>query len=44
MEYADWWNPILADPLHVADGQAHFDGVIGSGIDWNEAAVARYAA
>ena len=43
LEYADWWNPILAAPLEVRDGEAHFAGVIGSGIEWNEAAVSRYS-
>jgi hypothetical protein len=32
------------DPLVVTDGQASFDGVIGSGIEWNGKAVERYAA
>ena len=44
LEYADWWNPILADPLTLTDGQARFDGVIGSGVEWNNSAVERYAA
>ena len=44
LEYADWWNAIVADPLVVTDGQASFDGVIGSGIEWSGKAVERYAA
>jgi mandelate racemase len=44
LEYADWWNAIVVDPLVVTDGQASFDGVIGSGIEWNGKAVERYAA
>lgn len=44
LEYADWWNPIVAEPLTVEDGYARIDGVIGSGVEWNEAAVSRYAA
>lgn len=44
LEYADWWNAIVAERLAVNDGQASFDGVIGSGVEWNEKVVARYAA
>ncbi len=44
LEYADWWNPIVAEPLQVANGMASVDGAIGGGVDWNEAAVARLAA
>src|SRR5438309_321335 len=43
LEYADWWNPILKDPLHVKNGTVCLDGVIGSGVEWNEEAVARYS-
>ena len=44
LEYADWWNAILAEPLIVTGGQASFDGVVGSGIEWNEKAVERHGA
>jgi mandelate racemase len=44
LEYADWWNPIVAEPLRIEGGLARLEGVIGSGVTWNEAAVARYAA
>lgn len=44
LEYADWWNPILQHPLQIRDGIAVVDGVIGSGIAFDEAAVARYLA
>ena len=44
LEYADWWNAVVAEPLVITDGQASFDGVIGSGVEWNEKAVERYAA
>jgi mandelate racemase len=43
MEYADWWNPILADPLRVENGMAVADDGVGSGVEWNEDAVARFA-
>ncbi|HEY5789051.1 MAG TPA: enolase C-terminal domain-like protein [Gammaproteobacteria bacterium] len=42
LEYCDWWNPVLAEPLAVKDGLADPAGVIGSGVAWNEAAVARF--
>ena len=44
LEYVDWWNPILAEPLRVEQGMAIVDGVIGSGIEWNEDAVSRFLA
>jgi mandelate racemase len=44
LEYADWWNPILAKPLQIKNGMALVDDDIGSGVDWNEEAVRRFAA
>jgi mandelate racemase len=44
LEYADWWNPILAEPLHVEEGMAIVGDAIGTGVDWNEGAVRRFAA
>ena len=44
LEYADWWNPILKEPLRVDGGMARVEGVIGSGVEWDEDAVVRYAA
>jgi mandelate racemase len=40
LEYADWWNEVIAEPLVVRDGVTDLAGVKGSGVDWNEAAVA----
>ena len=31
LEYADWWNPILAEPLRVEKGMAIFSDAIGTG-------------
>ena len=42
LEYADWWNPIVAEPLRVENGMARFDGVKGSGVEWAESAVEKY--
>jgi len=44
LEYADWWNPILAEPLLIENGRAVVSDAIGSGIQWNEDAVRRFAA
>lgn len=44
LEYADWWNPILGDPLRIENGMAIVDTAIGTGISWNEKAVERYSA
>lgn len=44
LEYTDWWNPILAEPLRLDQGMAQVDDSIGSGVDWNEEAVRRFAA
>jgi mandelate racemase len=43
LEYADWFNPVIAEPLRIADGFAVPDDRPGSGIEWNEDAIARYA-
>jgi len=44
LEYADWWNPILAEPLRVEKGMVIVGDAIGTGVDWNEDAVRRFAA
>jgi len=44
LEYADWWNPILAEPLRVEKGMAIVGDAIGTGVNWNEDAVRRFAA
>jgi mandelate racemase len=43
LEYADWWNPVLSEPLEVKDGFAVVSAATGSGMDWNEEAVGRFA-
>ena len=43
LEYADWFNPVIAEPLEIVDGFAVPNDRPGSGIEWNETAVARYA-
>jgi mandelate racemase len=44
LEYADWWNPILAEPLRVEGGVAVPSESAGSGVSWNEQAISKYAA
>jgi len=44
LEYADWWNPILAEPLQVENGMAIVGDAVGSGVQWNEDAVRRFVA
>jgi mandelate racemase len=42
LEYADWWNPVLAEPLSIENGMAIVGDASGTGVSWNEAAVGRY--
>lgn len=44
LEYADWWNPVIAQPLQVINGMAIVNDAAGSGVDWNEDAARRFAA
>ena len=44
LEYADWWNPILAEPLRIEKGMAIIDNAIGTGVEWNEDAVSQFLA
>jgi mandelate racemase len=44
LEYADWWNPIIAEPLRIEAGMAIVGNPLGAGVDWNESAIARFAA
>ena len=42
LEYADWWNAVVKEPLTVKDGVATgFGSSAGSGVEWNEAAIAK---
>lgn len=34
LEYAEWWSPVLAEPLELAAGMAIPSGRPGSGIEW----------
>jgi mandelate racemase len=41
LEYMDWANPILNEPVAIRDGHALIPGRPGSGVTWDEAAVRR---
>ena len=43
LEYVDWAAPVLKNPLAVVDGHATAADAAGIGMDWDEAAVSRYA-
>jgi len=42
LEYVDWANAILAEPLVIADGYVVPSSSPGTGIAWNDDGVARY--
>jgi len=42
LEYTDWWNPILKDPLEISKGPAMIDDEPGTGVRWDEAAISQY--
>ena len=41
LEYADWWNIIVADPVRIDKGMAIPHDVPGTGVEWNEEAISR---
>ena len=43
LEYVDWADPILENPLEIEDGYASTSDVAGMGISWDEGAVQRYS-
>lgn len=42
LEYEEWFNPIMEQPLRIVEGAAVLDERPGSGVEWNEPAVAKY--
>jgi mandelate racemase len=42
LEFVDWANPVLAQPLELKDGHVIISSQPGSGIAWDEKAVARF--
>jgi mandelate racemase len=43
LEWQDWANPILAEPFEVRGGRILVPDRPGQGVEWNEAAVAKFA-
>jgi len=43
LEYVDWANPVLQEPLEVRDPSVIFPDRPGSGISWNEKAITSFA-
>jgi mandelate racemase len=41
LEYADWWNLVLEEPLRIEKGMTAIGDVKGSGVSFNEQAIAR---
>jgi mandelate racemase len=44
LEYADWWNPVVKEPLRIDQGDAVASALPGSGVEWDEKAIARFSA
>jgi mandelate racemase len=42
LEYVDWANPLLEEPLRIADGMAIVPDRPGNGLKWDDAAVMKY--
>jgi mandelate racemase len=40
LEYADWWNAVLTEPLSIEQGMAVVNDTLGTGVSWNEKNVA----
>jgi mandelate racemase len=43
LEYVDWAEPFLAEPLLISGGAARVPERRGTGVEWDEGALARYA-
>jgi mandelate racemase len=43
LEYSDWWNPILREPLAIDRGMAQVEHAEATGVAWNDKAVERFA-
>jgi mandelate racemase len=44
LEYCDWWNIVMAEPLQVECGMAMPSRGIGAGVEWNERGISRCVA
>jgi mandelate racemase len=43
LEYSDWWNIVISEPLRIERGMAHPNGTVGSGVEWNEDGISQCA-
>jgi mandelate racemase len=43
LEFMDWAEPVIQEPIRVVDGLAQIPDRPGAGIAWNEDAVRRYS-
>jgi mandelate racemase len=43
LEYSDWWNAILREPLVIERGMAVVDHAEATGVAWNDKAIERFA-
>ncbi len=43
LEFTDWSQPLLENPVTVEDGHVHVSEAPGAGITWNEDAVEKYS-
>jgi mandelate racemase len=41
IEYIDWWNTIVSEPLRVEGGMAIPGEPVGAGLEWNEQGISR---
>jgi mandelate racemase len=41
LEYADWWNMIVSEPLVIESGMAVPREVVGTGVAWDEEGIKR---
>ena len=42
LEYVDWAQPVLREPLEIRDGSVRAPDVPGTGIEWNEDAIREF--
>jgi mandelate racemase len=43
LEYVDWADAIIEEPLEIRDGMVLMSDRVGSGISWDEAKLKRFA-
>lgn len=43
LEYCDWWNPLLKEPLQIENGLAKVGSNTGLGMDWDDDVAAQFS-